>query len=50
MLNKLIGNTKDINGEHIDYRDLNIGPEYVLKELFSSKNKSKITLKYFSRK
>lgn len=50
MLNNLIGDTKDIHGEQIDYKDLSIGPEFILKELFSKNNKSKSTLKYFSRK
>ena len=50
MLNKLIGTTRDINGEQIDYRNLSIGPEFMLKELFSKKNKSQATAKYFSRK
>lgn len=50
MLNNLIGDTLDANGQGIDYKDLNIGPEFMLKELFTNQNKSKATKKYFKRK
>lgn len=48
--NNLIGDTKQANGDSIDYRDLHIGPEFMLKELFSYDTKSQAALKYFSRK
>jgi hypothetical protein len=47
---KLIGQTKDVNNQTIDYKDLHIGPEFMLKELFSNNNKSEATMKYFARK
>lgn len=47
---KLIGQTRDAQDKTIDYKDLHIGPEFMLKELFSNNNKSQATMKYFVRK
>lgn len=38
---KLIGNTKDENNNNIDYRDLYIGADFMIKELFAHNNNSK---------
>lgn len=47
---KLIGNTKGENDTAIDYRDLNIGADFMIKELFGKNKKRKEVAKLFSRK
>jgi hypothetical protein len=38
---KLIGATRGDNDETINYKDLNIGADFMIKELFANNNNSK---------
>lgn len=46
----LIDQTRGENNQTIDYKDLNIGADFMIKELYCETNKQKEIRKLFSRK